>query len=33
MLAFPANDFKHQEKENDANIAGFCKKITVSVFI
>lgn len=26
ILAFPANDFKEQEKENDAAIATFCKK-------
>ncbi|MBA4197169.1 MAG: glutathione peroxidase [Chitinophaga sp.] len=26
MLAFPANDFKQQEKGTDAEIAAFCKK-------
>ena len=26
VLAFPANDFKEQEKGNDATIAQFCKK-------
>ena len=26
ILAFPANDFKEQEKGDDANIAAFCKK-------
>ncbi len=26
ILAFPANDFKDQEKGNDATIASFCKK-------
>jgi glutathione peroxidase len=26
ILAFPANDFKEQEKGNDADIAAFCKK-------
>lgn len=25
ILAFPANDFKEQEKENDTSIAQFCK--------
>ncbi|HUR12255.1 MAG TPA: hypothetical protein VM012_12845, partial [Flavitalea sp.] len=25
VIAFPANDFKDQEKENDAVIAAFCK--------
>lgn len=26
IIAFPANDFKEQEKGNDATIAAFCKK-------
>ena len=26
IIAFPANDFKEQEKGNDADIASFCKK-------
>jgi glutathione peroxidase len=26
IIAFPANDFKEQEKDNDSTIAEFCKK-------
>ena len=33
MLAFPANDFKQQEKGTDAEIAAFCKKIMALVLI